>query len=307
MQKKVVAVLQILATLVFVLCFALPGRLPASDMTAQRNEAGLTEKSVTIDGHKIVYLEGGTGDPILMVHGFGANKDHWTAFSNFITPAYHVVALDLPGFGESTYLENASYSIEAQAKRIDQFATAVGLKKFHVVGSSMGGLIAGRYAVMFPERVMTLGLFCAAGVKSPVPSEFATKLSKGEPNPLIVKSPGDLDRLLEFAFFKPPQIPDSAKKLLLEEALSHAASNATILKEISAQFESLEPDLPKIQARTFVLWGDHDRFLHVSCVPVLEKGLKSCTSVIMKDCGHLPMMERPQEAAEHYLAFLKSK
>ena len=139
MQKKVVVVLQVFATLVLVLCFALPGRLVASAMSAQRKGAGLTQKSITIDGHKIVYLEGGTGDPILMVHGFSANKDNWTAFAKFFTPTYHVLALDLPGFGESTYLENASYSIEAQAKRIDQFATAVGLKKFHIVGNSMGG------------------------------------------------------------------------------------------------------------------------------------------------------------------------
>jgi len=68
---------------------------------------------------------------------------------------------------------------------------------------------------------------------------------------------------------------------------------------------ALEPDLPKIKARTLVLWGDHDRVLDVSCVQILEKGLPNCTVVIMQDCGHLPMIERPQEASEHYLAFLK--
>jgi pimeloyl-ACP methyl ester carboxylesterase len=242
-----------------------------------------------------------------MVHGFAANKDNWSRFAKFITPAYHVVALDLPGFGDSTCLENASYSIADQAKRLAQFANSAGLKKFHIVGNSMGGHIAGRYAVMFPETVLSLGLFDAAGVKSPTPSEMATRLSKGEPNPLIAGSTEEFDRLLKFVFFKPPEIPGFAKKLLVEEAVRHQPSNQRISKQILADMGALEPDLPKIKAHTLVLWGDHDRVLDVSSVKVFEKGLPNGATVIMKDCGHLPMIERPQEAAEHYLAFLKGK
>ncbi len=99
-----------------------------------------------------------------MVHGFAANKDNWTRFAKFVTPVYHVVALDLPGFGDSSCLESASYSIADQAKRLNRFADEIGLKKFYIVGNSMGGHIAGRYTVMFPETVLTLGLFDASGV-----------------------------------------------------------------------------------------------------------------------------------------------
>ena len=213
----------------------------------------------------------------------------------------------MPGFGDSTCLENASYRIADQAKRLNQFADAVGLKKFHIVGNSMGGHIAGRYTVMFPERVLTLGLFDASGVKSPVPSEMAQRLAKGEPNPLVAGSVEEFDRLLKFVFFTPPEIPSFVKKLLVEEAMKHKASNERIFKQMSGEIGALEPDLPKIKARTLVLWGDRDRVLDVSSVQVLEKGLPNSTTVIMKDCGHLPMIERPQEAAEHYVAFLKNK
>ncbi len=88
-----------------------------------------------------------------------------------------------PVSGESSCLECASYSIADQAKRLNLFADAIGLKTFHIVGNSMGGHIAGRYTVMFPERIRTLGLFNSAGVRSPVPSEMFTRLSRGEPNP----------------------------------------------------------------------------------------------------------------------------
>lgn len=307
MKKRVVLALAIVAALAVALYFTLPGLLLKWAKESERKAAGLQTKSVHVGDHAIVYLEGGQGEQVLMVHGFAANKDNWTPFAKFITPKYHVVALDLPGFGDSTCLETASYRMADQAKRLDQFASSVGFKKFHIVGSSMGGQIAARYAIMFPEKVLTLGLFCSSGVKSPLPSELATRLAKGEPNPLIVTSIEEFDRLIEFVFFQPPEIPGFAKKLLVEEAVSHKSSNERILKQLSPELGALEPDLPKIRAGTLVLWGDKDRLLDLSSVQVFEKGLPNCTAVVMKDCGHLPMMERPQEAAGHYLAFLKSK
>jgi pimeloyl-ACP methyl ester carboxylesterase len=307
MKKKGWMLLAIAAALVVALYLALPGLLVKWARESGRKASGLQEKSIQIGDHQIAYLEGGKGDAIVMIHGFAANKDNWTRFAKFITPAYRVVALDLPGFGDSTCLENASYRIADQAKRLDEFAGAVGLKKFHIMGNSMGGYISAKHAVMFPEKVLTLGLFNASGVRSPVPSEMAKRLSKGEPNPLIAGSVEEFDRLLKFVFFTPPEIPRFAKKLLVEEAVRHKSSNERIFKQLSPEIGALEPDLPKIKARALVLWGDRDRVLDLSCVQVFEKGLPNSTTVIMKDCGHLPMIERPQEAAEHYLAFLKAK
>ncbi len=307
MKKKVVVILAVAAALAVALYFVLPGLAVKWARQSDQKAAGLQEKSIRVADHEIVYLDGGQGEPILMVHGFAANKDNWTRFAKFITPAYRVVALDLPGFGSSTYLENASYGMEDQAKRLERFVEAVGLTTFHIVGSSMGGHIAGRYAVMYPDRVRTLGLFNSGGVKSPVPSEMAKRLAKGEPNPLIAGSVEEFDRLLGFVFVTPPKIPGFAKKSLVDEAMSHKSGNERIRKTLEAEMGALEPDLPKIKARTFVLWGDHDRVLDVSSVLVLTKGLTNCTSVILKDCGHLPMIERPEEAAGHYLAFLKGK
>ncbi len=307
MKKKVVVILAVVAALAVGLYFVLPGLVVKWARQSDRKASGLQEKSIRVADHEIAYLEGGRGEPILMVHGFAANKDNWTRFAKFITPAYRVVALDLPGFGSSTYLETASYGAADQAKRLEQFANAVGLNTFHIMGNSMGGHIAGRFTVMYPKRVLTLGLFNSAGVTSPVPSEMAKRLAKGEPNPLISGSVAEFDRLLGFVFVTPPEIPGFAKKVLVDEAMKHKAGNQKIFKQLEAETGALEPDIQKIKARTFVLWGDHDRVLDVSCVQVLKKGLTNCTTVIMKDCGHLPMIERPEEAAGHYLAFLKGK
>jgi len=305
MKKKLVVITAIVVVLALVGYFVLPDLLLKWATESERKAAGLQEKRVRIGDHEIVYLEGGRGETIIMLHGFAANKDNWVSFAKLISPTYQVVALDLPGFGESTCLEDASYRMADQANRLNRFVDAVGLKKFHIVGNSMGGHLAARYTVMFPEKVLTLGLFDSAGVQGPVSSEMVKRLSKGEPNPLVAGTVDEFDRLIKFVFSTPPDIPRFAKKLLVEEAQRHKASNERIFKQISSENVALEPDLPKIKARTLVLWGDHDRVLDVSCVQILEKGLPNCTVVIMQDCGHLPMIERPQEASEHYLAFLK--
>jgi pimeloyl-ACP methyl ester carboxylesterase len=259
-----------------------------------------------VGDHTVVYLEGGEGETILLVHGFGANKDNWNRLAKYLTPSFHVVAVDLPGFGESTKIQDASYTIDAQAERLDNTAKALSLKSFHVAGNSMGGNIAGRYAVRFPDKVLTLGLFNTAGVPHcPEKSEMAQLMERGE-NPLLIETPEDFDAMIEFTFVKPPWFPGIVKKMMAHEWTQSRAFKEKVFLEIMAEESSLVPDLPKIWTRTLILWGDRDRLLDVSCTEVLAKGLPSSTTVIMKDCGHVPMMERPEETAQHYLDFLQA-
>ena len=305
MKKKLFAGLALILVVLVALFVAFPGLILKLQIDRIRSASGLSEKSVSIGDHQMAYLEGGQGETVLMVHGFGGNKDNWTRFAEFITPHYHVVIPDMPGFGESTFLDSADYGTTEQAKRLDRFVSALGLDNFHIVGNSMGGNIAGRYAVMYPEKVLSLGLFNAAGVSSPEPSELARIIQDGGNNPLIVNSTEDFDRLMSFVFVKPPYIPDFAKKFLIEEGKKHSAGNKKIFEQLAAERGSLEKDLSKIQAQTLVLWGDKDRVLDVSGARVFADGIEHAQLVIMKDCGHVPMVERPQEAAEHYLKFLK--
>lgn len=307
MKKKIAAGLALIVVLAVVVYLVFPELLLEWGLNRERRAAGLIEKSIRVDDHEIAYLEGGPGDKdtILMVHGFAANKDNWTRFAKYIPSNYHLIAPDLPGFGNSTYLEDADYGMTDQARRLDRFVNALGLKKFHIIGNSMGGHISARYAINFPGKVLSLGLFNSSGVQSPEPSDVFKIISHGGKNPLIMESTDDFDRLAEFVFVKPPYIPGFVKKLLIKEGRKHSAGNQRIFKDIRAEAASLEPDLPKINVPTLVLWGDRDRILHVSSVQVLAKGLPNCKTVIMKDCGHIPMVERPDETAGHYHDFLE--
>lgn len=108
----------------------------------ERFRAGLSEKSADIKELHFSYLDGGSGETVLMVHGFGSNKDSWDRFARHLTGKFRIVALDLPGHGDSTSRLELSYDIPSQARRLELFAVKLGLERFHIFGSSMGGAVA---------------------------------------------------------------------------------------------------------------------------------------------------------------------
>jgi pimeloyl-ACP methyl ester carboxylesterase len=290
-----------------ILYFAAPAYLYNKAINGLRKDAGLTIKSVNIPDFKIVYAEGGAGDTIIMLHGFGGNKDNWPRFAKYFTPNYRVIIPDLPGFGDSSKPQDAKYNIMSQVERLNLFVKELKLTKFNIIGNSMGGSIAGNYAVEYPDMVKTLALFDSAGVVTPVKSERALLLEKGI-NPLVAKDEKGYDRLLEIVFNKPPQLPSVIKKYLAKQAMKAAPLNEKIYNEISnTDITALESKLNKITAPTLIVWGDKDKVIDVSSVLIFKKKIKNSQSAIIKECGHLPMMEKPQETASIYQNFLKGK
>ena len=90
-------------------------------------------------GLRYVYLEGGQGEPLLLLHGFGADKDNFVRAARFLTPHFHVIVPDQIGFGESAHPLQADYAPIAQSKRLHALMQALGIKNIHLGGSSMGG------------------------------------------------------------------------------------------------------------------------------------------------------------------------
>jgi pimeloyl-ACP methyl ester carboxylesterase len=275
---------------------------------AERARNGLSWKTLELDGQQWFYLEGGNldGETILMLHGFAADKDSWTRFSGFLGE-YHLIAVDLPGFGESTQLYDTSYTMAAQRERIYDFAEAQGLERFHLLGSSMGGQLAALYADKYPEPVISLGMISNGGVTSPKPSEMQIALAQGKPIPLIVEAEDDFIPMLDFVTYKRPWIPLLYTRHLAHEAWLNSSFHREIWNQLrgdkSAELESV---LTRIERPTWVLWGREDRVLDISTIEVMGPLLGNESIVIMDKTGHLPMLERPQQAAKLYLEFLDS-
>ncbi|MDD0842641.1 alpha/beta fold hydrolase [Pseudomonas sp. Gutcm_11s] len=306
MKKLAIGITLLLACAAGTLYFS-PTALLTSVQFIERQRAGLSSHEVKVDGLTIHYYEGGPrdGETLLMIHGFGANRDNWLRFARHFSQQYRVIALDLPGFGESDK-PDVNYDVASQTERLHAFVQALGISKPHLIGNSMGGHIAALYAARYPEQVTSVALLNNSGILSPRKSEMFAMLENGKPNPLVVRKAEDFDALMRFVFVNPPPLPESLKRHFAEQSMANQQQYDRIFVQLRERYVPLEPELPKIQVPTLVLWGDQDRVLDVSSIGVMKPLLKKPTIVVMKDCGHAPMLERPEETAQHYQAFLDS-
>ncbi|MCJ7687238.1 MAG: alpha/beta fold hydrolase [Desulfobacteraceae bacterium] len=302
----------ILTPLIILLCllgvyFLFPGMMFDLLKKSERRSAGLKQHSIYVNGLRIEYLEGGKGDALVLLHGFGANKDNWTRFAKHLSSHFRVIAPDLPGFGESSLAPDGDYTIRAQAERLKAFLRALGIKSLHLVGNSMGGNIAGVYASLYPKDLKSLLLIAPGGVASSEPSEMFRLLKDGKPNPLVAESIEDYERLLDFVFVKRPFIPRAIKKYLIQEAIEHQSLNRKIFKQLRSSVDDppLEAMLKGLPVPTFIVWGEQDRVLHVSGAKILEAIMPNAKTGIMDAVGHLPMIEKPEETAGLYLDFIE--
>ncbi len=269
---------------------------------AQRAKAALTEKTTRVDGHEVVYLEGGSGEPLILLHGFGANKDNWTQIAPLLAPHFHLIIPDLPGFGDSTRDRTARYDADTQVERLKSFIDELDLGPVHLGGNSMGGYLAALYAARYPVGVKSQWLLAPAGVAGAEPSEYFRYLERGE-NPLLVDDVTDFKRLMDMCFSKRPYVPKAFLRCLCERNMRERAFNEKIFDEIFAEPRALETELAGSDTKTQILWGDDDRILHSSGASVLAGAISGAQSSIMQQMGHCPMLERPRETADLYLKF----
>lgn len=269
----------------------------------ERFTSGLKRRVVQVGDHRVVYSEGGRGEPVVLLHGFGASADSWNRFAKPLTKRYHVIAPDQPGWGASTRIESASYGYPAQIERLHQFLSALGLKRVHLIGHSMGGFIASAYAARYPDQVITMGLIAPHGMVEPVPSELANDVAKGD-NWLVATSRPEFDRLLNKVFARRPYAPKAVLRYLANHAIRNSAKSAKIFAEMQTNDPPLADRLANVTAPAWIVWGDQDRVLHVSCADLFRKGIKNSEVMIIPGSGHMPLVENASACAGAWLAFV---
>jgi pimeloyl-ACP methyl ester carboxylesterase len=287
--------------------FVFPELLVQAANSQARRAAGLERRSLDVAGHHIVYLDGGSGTPVVLLHGFGASKDLWNTVAAQLTPHYRVIALDLPGFGESPVVDGATYDAPSQAQRLHALLGALGVREHHIGGNSMGGVIATIYAASYPRNVRSLLINDAPGVRTPVVSELQRLLAAGE-NPFLVRDQADVDRLLDLVLYRPPSFPAPIRSAMGRDAIGRRAGYARIWNDYGIDRPGAEdmlgPLLPGISAPTLVLWGEVDDLVDVSAADVFARLLPNAHKVVLANCGHSPAWECPGPMAQSYRAFL---
>ena len=307
MMNILIALLAAIIALPILLYVAAPGILFRQVQAAIRRKSGLSRKSIVVDGIEWPYLEGGPkdGDVVVLVHGFGADKDHWSLYARHLTDRYRVIAPDLPGFGENDLEQDRDYAIKAQTDRLIRFLDQLGISKCHLGGNSMGGYIALQAALDHPDRLKSLTLLNNAGVVGTRESELQQAAQRGE-NPLVMRQLSDVDQLMAFVMHRPRPLPGQFKKVMFADSRRREALLDRIFAAIveDSLNNPATDRLGHVKAPTLIVWGRHDRLIDVSCVDVLKSGIQGSEAVIFEHLGHLPMMEDPVALAQSHLPFL---
>ena len=274
---------------------------------ALRRRGKIERKEVIVGGEIWPYLEGGppTGDPVLLIHGFGGDKDNWALYAPFITDKYRLISPDVPGFGDAVRDMNRDYDMATQASRMRDFLDAMGLEKVHIGGNSMGGGISLHFARMFPERVKSLTLFNNAGVIGTSESDLQRQVMTGK-NPLEITSADDVTRMMAYIAHKPITVPGQFRKVIYQEFAKHRDLLDKIFWQIAGDGleRPLNDQLPEIVLPTLIIWGRHDQLIDVSCAEVMAAAMPDSELIIFENLGHVPMIEDPANVATPHLQFL---
>lgn len=301
------AAIGIAIAILLALYFFTPRMLFNAFRKGLRRRAKLTLKSVEVNGQVWPYLERGPagGVPVVLLHGFGGDKDNWALYAKEMPEKYRVIAPDLPGFGENIRDTEKDYGIALQSERVLGFLDALGIEKCHLGGNSMGGFIALQFAFDHPDRLHSLTLFNNAGVLGTEESHLQKEVSAGK-NPLLINSADDVQRMMAYIAHKPLPVPGRFRQVIYDEFAPHRDLLDKIFWQIGedALNKPLNGKLPDLKTPTMIIWGKHDQLIDVSCAEVLDNGIPVTEKVVFDDMGHVPMVENPPKVAKRHLPFL---
>jgi pimeloyl-ACP methyl ester carboxylesterase len=248
-------------------------------------------------GARCRVLEGGSGAPLVFLHGAGGLFAE-NPFLDQLAGRYHVFAPELPGYGESTGEDLLEDMLDFTLHGWDVVAT-LGLERPHLVGHSMGGMIAAEMACLAPRDLGKLGLVSAAGLwmdEHPIADIFA--LLPFEYPDLLFHDPakgaalltggvdfGDMEALKEFYIA-------NSRRMAMAGKILFPVPNRRVSKR-----------LYRLSAETLVLWGESDKLIPPVYAQQWAKLIPRATVVTLEDAGHMLPYDQPEACVSALTAF----
>lgn len=283
-----------------------PGPLARLFMAAERRRGRLAVRRIDCDGIDWHVLEGGHGEPLVLLHGFNGDGYHFARVSRRLGAHFRVIAPDLPGFGQTAFDGELDYSVQAQAERVLGLLDELGIERFYLGGNSMGGYVACALASKVPDRVRGLWLLDPGGLQTAPLSPLFEVVYQGGHNALVVRDRSDFRRLMDYCFVRPPWLPGPLARNLADRAGRHAKRAEAIFEAIRFRSTPLEELTQGLETPALVMWGQADQVLHPDGLKLLAERMPQARTLLLPATGHLPMIEKPRETAEAWISFAES-
>ena len=240
---------------------------------------GVHSEFVTVNGYKMHYLVGGTGRPLVLVHGLGSRGADWAnLIPRLIDGGHRVYALDLLGYGRSAQPRDASYSISNQAVMVEGFLDSQHLHQVDLAGWSMGGWIAMRVALQQPQRIRRLVLLDSAGLRF--------KLGF-DPALFQPASPTDLAQLEELLVPHPRPLPGFLAVAMLRRGDDIGWVVHRSVQSMMTGADLVDGKLGALTMPVLIGWGDQDRLIPLSVGYRLHAEILQSELDVYANCGHL--------------------
>ena len=275
--------------------------IPDSEENGEKRDT-LQYLFTEVGGLRVRYADRGFGDSVvLLLHGFGGDLDNWMFNLDSLAEKHRVLALDLPGHGQSVKT-NVDPSLFGMATFVSKFLDVLSVSSVHVVGHSMGGAIAMQLVSDSPETVKSLGLICSAGLGPDINSDYLRGFVEAQ-------SQQELKLVLQQLF---------ADESLVNLQLVNDLLNYKRIDGVEATLNALSETLISAGEHTFltdnivasgipvlVIWGKQDRIIPVSHAQNYSAAGGSCVEVeIFDSAGHMVQMENAHDVNRSLLNFL---
>ncbi len=272
-------------------------------------------QTVTVNGHRIAYLDTGGGPPVILIHGFGGSMWQWEYQQAALAPHYRVITPDLPGSGLSDKPDLA-YTPDELLAFVRGFMDALGIQKAALVGNSMGaGLVIGM-AVAHPERVDRLVLISGLpkGVREKLTGPLIRRAVETSAPVWLIRFGNWLagrwvteDVLKEIVHDHSrltPAVIDRSVRNRTRPGLIRAAMAAARNLPLWEQGFALR--IGDIGRPTLVIWGAEDKVFPPEVGRELRSAIKGASFALIPAAGHIPQWEQPEAVNALLITFLKS-
>ncbi len=243
----------------------------------------------------------GRGETLVLVHGYLGASAQWAYEMRYLSRHFDVIAVDLPGYGDSHALA-APHTIEGFARAVLDQLDALGVKSFRLLGHSMGGMIVQEMARAAPQRITQLFLY-GTGPLGSLPGRFETMAQSRE----RLQADGvaaTARRISARWFVRGAEDPAHA---LCAQLGCQASEDAALAGLNAMQAWDGRASLGSLQLPTQLIWGEHDQSYNFDQIQALRRGIANCSLAVIPGASHAAHLEQPAIFREIMLACLQVK